>query len=40
MPSEKAITNPIKPGCAEPAMVDAFRSMEKSYLPAWKAASN
>lgn len=40
MPSEKAITNRLKPGCVEPAMVGAFRSMEKSYLPVWQAATN
>jgi neutral ceramidase len=39
MPSEKAITNRIKPGCAEPSMVDAFTKMEKSYLPVWQAAA-
>jgi hypothetical protein len=38
MPSEKAITNRIKPGCAEPALVDAFKQMERSYLPVWEAA--
>jgi hypothetical protein len=36
MPSEKAITNHIQPGCSEPAMVGAFVSMEKSYLPVWR----
>ena len=39
MPSEKAITNRIKPGCAEPSMVDAFTKMEKSYLPVWQQAT-
>lgn len=39
MPSEKAITNRIKPGCAEPAIVGGFKQMEKSYLPVWQAAS-
>ena len=38
LPSEKAVGNPIKPGCAEPAMVNEFREMEKRYLPVWKAA--
>ena len=38
MPSEKAITNSIKPGCAEPAIIDAFTNMEKTYLPIWKTA--
>ena len=39
MPSEKAIANRIKPGCAEPAIVDAFTRMQKSYLPVWQAAT-
>lgn len=38
MPSEKAITNRIKPGCAEPAIVGSFKQMEQSYLPVWEAA--
>lgn len=38
LPSEKAVGNPIKPGCAEPAIVSGFQSMMKSYLPVWKAA--
>ena len=40
MPSEKAITNRLKPGCAESSMAGAFLSMEKSYLAVWQAASN
>jgi hypothetical protein len=32
LPSEKAITNPLKPGCAAPAMVAAFARMEAEYL--------
>jgi len=39
LPSEKAITNRLKPGCAEPAMVGALLDMEGSYLPTWQAAS-
>jgi hypothetical protein len=39
MPSEKAITNRIKPGCAEPSMVEAFTRMEKDYLPVWQSAT-
>jgi hypothetical protein len=31
LPSEKAVGNRIKPGCAEPAMVSEFQSMMKSY---------
>ena len=38
LPSEKAVGNRIKPGCAEPAIVSEFRSDGKSYLPVWKAA--
>lgn len=38
LPSEKALTNRIKPGCAEPAMINAFRGMMHRYLPVWKAA--
>jgi hypothetical protein len=38
LPSEKAVGNRIKPGCAEPAMVNAFQNMERDYLPIWKAA--
>jgi len=37
-PSEKAITNAIKPGCSEPAIVGGFVQLEKSYLPIWQAA--
>ena len=32
LPSEKVIANRLKPGCAEPAMVDAFRRLEDQYL--------
>lgn len=39
LPSEKAVGNRIKPGCAEPAMIGAFKSMETQYLPIWKAAN-
>jgi neutral ceramidase len=38
LPSEKAVGNRLKPGCAEPAMVGEFQNMMKSYLPIWKAA--
>ncbi len=37
LPSEKAITNRLAPGCAPGAMVDAFRRLEEQYLPVWKA---
>lgn len=36
LPSEKAITNALRPGCAEPAMVEAFDAMAADYLPLWK----
>ena len=39
LPSEKAVGNRLKPGCAEPAMVGEFQTMMKSYLPIWKAAN-
>lgn len=38
LPSEKAITNRIAPGCAEPAMIEGFRAMMESYMPVWNAA--
>jgi hypothetical protein len=38
LPSEKAVGNNLKPGCAEPAMVNEFKAMETKYLPVWKAA--
>jgi hypothetical protein len=38
LPSEKAVGNPIKPGCAEPAMLNEFQAMMKRYLPVWKGA--
>ena len=36
--SEKALTNRLKPGCAEPAVANAFEEMDRSYLPVWQAA--
>ena len=38
LPSEKAVGNRLKPGCAEPAIVGEFQAMMKSYLPVWQAA--
>lgn len=38
LPSEKAIANRIKPGCAEPALISAFQALMKEYLPVWAAA--
>jgi len=39
LPSEKAVGNRIKPGCAEPAIVNGFVDLEKQYMPIWKAAN-
>jgi neutral ceramidase len=39
LPSEKAVGNRLKPGCAEPAMIGAFKSMMTQYLSIWKAAN-
>ncbi|MGH7192348.1 MAG: hypothetical protein ACREJM_02305, partial [Candidatus Saccharimonadales bacterium] len=38
LPSEKAVGNKLKPGCAEPAMINGFKQMEAQYIPVWKAA--
>jgi neutral ceramidase len=38
LPSQMALGNRIKPGCAEPAMIGAFKDMETQYLPVWKSA--
>ena len=37
LPSEKAVGNRLKPGCAEPAMINAFQDMMRQYLPVWNA---
>lgn len=37
LPSEKALTNRLKPGCAEPALIGAFHDLMTQYLPIWKA---
>ena len=37
LPAAMAVNNRLKPGCAEPAIVDAFVNLEKQYLPIWKA---
>ncbi|WP_339786842.1 hypothetical protein [uncultured Imperialibacter sp.] len=39
MPSEKALGNSLKPGCAEPAMIDAFVQLMDEYI-ALKQKSN
>jgi len=38
LPSEKAVGNRLKPGCAEPAIVTGFQEMMRSYIPLWTAA--
>ena len=38
LPSEKAVGNRLKPGCAEPAIVSEFQGMMKRYLPVRQAA--
>jgi hypothetical protein len=38
LPSEKAVGNRLKPGCAEPAIVGEFQEMMKRYLPVLQAA--
>jgi hypothetical protein len=38
LPSEKAVGNRLKPGCAEPAMVGAFQELMQRYVPVWKGA--
>jgi neutral ceramidase len=35
LPTEKAVNNRLKPGCAEPGMVAAYRAMEARYLEVW-----
>jgi hypothetical protein len=32
LPSEKAVGNRLKPGCAEPAMINAFLDMMRDFL--------
>ena len=39
LPAAMTVNNRLKPGCAEPAIVDAFVDLEKRYLPVWKAAN-
>ena len=39
LPAAMAVNNRLKPGCAEPAIVNAFVDMEKQYLPIWSAAN-
>ncbi len=38
LPSQMAVNNRIKPGCAERSIVDGFLSLEREYLPTWNAA--
>jgi hypothetical protein len=37
LPSEKAVANRLKPGCAAPAMIGAFDAMMRRYLSVWRA---
>jgi neutral ceramidase len=39
LPAQMAVNNKIKPGCAEPAIVNGFLDMEKQYIPIWKASN-
>lgn len=39
LPSEKAIANRIKPGCAEAGIVGAFQKMQQIYLPMFQKAT-
>jgi neutral ceramidase len=39
LPAAMAVNNLLKPGCAEPAIVGGFKSLETQYLPIWKAAN-
>jgi len=38
LPSQMAVNNHIKPGCAEQSIVNGFLDLEKQYLPVWNAA--
>ena len=38
LPSQMAVNNHIKPGCAEQNIVSGFVDLEKQYLPVWNAA--
>ncbi len=38
LPSQMAVVNRIKPGCAEQSIVSGFLELEKEYLPVWNAA--
>jgi hypothetical protein len=37
LPSEKAVGNSLKPGCAEPAIVNGFQDLMQKYLSMWKS---
>ncbi len=39
LPSEKAVNNKLKPGCAGPALTEGFQKLERSYLPVLHAAA-
>jgi len=38
LPSQMAVNNHIRPGCAEQSIVNGFLDLEKQYIPVWKAA--
>lgn len=38
LPSQMAVNNHIKPGCAEQNIVSSFLDLERQYLPVWNAA--
>ena len=39
IPVSETRSNRLKPGCAEPAIIGGFQSMQKSYLPVWQKSS-
>ena len=39
LPSQMAARNRLKPGCAAPALADAFKKLETTYLPIYQAAT-
>ena len=38
LPSQMAVNNRIKPGCAEQAIVNGFLNLEREYLSVWNLA--
>ena len=39
LPSQMALGNKLKPGCAAPALSDGFQALEKKYLPVLQSAA-